>query len=329
MRNMFKRLSVILALGGIVCAVLLVKKVRHIDPPPPPIAEPAHAPFSNSIGGRGIVESLQENVRIAPAVAGLLTKVSVKVGDKVKKGDILFAQDARDAEALVKIQEAQIFTLQAQIEQAEVTLADRKDSSARVEKLSASYVSSIDERQRARFAVQAAASQIATTRAEFAAAQVQLARTKVQLELLTVKAPRDGTVLQVNIREGEYAALNAQEPAVLLGQIDALQLRADVDEDSASRVRPGCAAVAYLKGRREYEIPLKFVRIEPYIVPKKSLTGESSERVDTRVLQIIFRFEKTDTRVYVGQQMDVFIDAGEPQAPQPVELLNQASAKQP
>ncbi len=311
---MHKRLSVLLALVGIVAAVLLVKKVRHVDPPPPPLAEPAHAPFKDSIGARGLVESFEENVRIAPAVAALVTKVNVKVGDAVQAGAVLFEQDSRDAEALVDIQEAAIRTLQAQIEQSEVNLADKKDSWNRVEKLGANQVSSVDERQRARFAAQAAASQLATTRAELAAAQVQLTRSKVQLDLLQVKAPRDGTVLQVNLRAGEYAALNADEPALLLGQIDELQLRADVDEDNASRVRPGCAAVAYIKGRREQEIPLTFVRIEPYILPKKSLTGESSERVDTRVLQIIFRFAKTATPVYVGQQMDVFIDGGEPAA---------------
>ena len=314
---MFKRFSVWLALAGIVAAVLLVKKVRHTDPPPPPLAEPARAPIQNSIGARGIVESFQENVRIAPAVAGLVTKVNVKVGDAMNMGAVLFEQDPRDAEALVKIQEALIHTLGAQVEQAQVTLADKKDSWERMEKLSANQVSSLDERQRARFAVETATSQLAVKRAELAAAQVQVARSQVQLDLLTVKAPRDGTVLQVNIRAGEYAALNTAEPALLLGQIDELQLRADVDEDNASRVRPGCRAVAYLKGRRDHEIPLTFVRIEPYILPKKSLTGESSERVDTRVLQIIFRFEKTKTPVYVGQQVDVFLDGGEPEPEAP------------
>ncbi|MFM9147584.1 MAG: hypothetical protein ACKORI_05600, partial [Verrucomicrobiota bacterium] len=61
------------------------------------------------------------------------------------------------------------------------------------------------------------------------------------------------------------------------------------------------------KGRA---IPLKFVRIEPFVVPKVSLTGGSVERVDTRVLQVIYQFERpADRSVFVGQQMDVFIDA--------------------
>ncbi len=237
-------------------------------------------------------------------------QVPIWVAD-AKVGQVNEVVAMRDIEVeRVKSQEAQLHTLGAQVAAEEVNLADKKDSWERMEKLGENQVTGFDERQRARFASQAAASQRATVRAELAGAQVQLSRSKVQLDLLTVKAPRDGTVLQVNTRAGEYAALNAQEPAILLGRIDELQLRADVDEDNASRVRPGCAAVAFIKGLHDAEIPLTFVQIEPYIVPKKSLTGESSERVDTRVLQIIFRFEKTQTPVYVGQPMDVFLDAG-------------------
>ena len=74
----------------------------------------------------------------------------------------------------------------------------------------------------------------------------------------------------------------------------------------------GAAATGYLRGHQEIRTPLRFVRFEPYFVPKKSLTGDSTERVDTRVLQVIFRFERGDLPVFVGQQMDVFIDAPAP-----------------
>jgi RND family efflux transporter MFP subunit len=307
---MFRNLTLIIASVGIVAAVLLVKRSRHVDPPPPPLAEPARAPFADSIGARGLIESVNENVRIAPVLAGLVTKVNVKVGDHVKTGDVLLEQDGRDATAQVRVQEAQIETLRAQIREAEVTLADKRDQWARMEKLSENKVSSVDERQRVKFAADAATSALDRARAELAGAQAQLERSRVQLDLLSVKAPRDGTILQVNVRAGEYAMFGGSEPLILLGQVDQFQLRADVDEDNASRVRPGCAAVAYIKGMRENPITLKFVRIEPYILPKRSLTGESSERVDTRVLQIIFRFDAPATPVYVGQQMDVFLEGG-------------------
>ena len=59
----------------------------------------------------------------------------------------------------------------------------------------------------------------------------------------------------------------------------------------------------------DLKTPLTFVRFEPFVLPKKSLTGDSTERVDTRVLQVIYRVENDALRLFVGQQMDVFIEA--------------------
>jgi hypothetical protein len=64
-----------------------------------------------------------------------------------------------------------------------------------------------------------------------------------------------------------------------------------------------------VRGNREIKTAIQFVRTEPYIVPKRSLTGDTTERVDTRVLQILYGFDRGDLPVYVGQQMDVFIEA--------------------
>ena len=54
---------------------------------------------------------------------------------------------------------------------------------------------------------------------------------------------------------------------------------------------------------------VEFVRFELYVMSKRSLTGDSSERVDTRVLQVIDRFNADRFPTHVGQQMDVFIEA--------------------
>jgi len=62
------------------------------------------------------------------------------------------------------------------------------------------------------------------------------------------------------------------------------------------------------KGSTMRAIPLSVARVEPYITPKNSLTGDNTERVDTRVLQIIYRFEPPSFPVYTGQQVDVFIE---------------------
>jgi HlyD family secretion protein len=88
----------------------------------------------------------------------------------------------------------------------------------------------------------------------------------------------------------------------------ALHVRIDIDESEAWRLAPGTQAVATVRGNRELSVNLEFVRVDPYVVPKRSLTGDTSERVDTRVLQVIFAFDPAALSVYVGQQMDVFIE---------------------
>ena len=66
-----------------------------------------------------------------------------------------------------------------------------------------------------------------------------------------------------------------------------------------------------MRGNPKLFTKLNFVRIEPYVVPKKSLTGDTTERVDTRVLQVLYGFPHEQLDVYVGQQMDVYIEVPE------------------
>ena len=308
---MFKRPSFLLAIAGLVSAVVLVLKQRAVVPAPPPLVEPSSAPFAETVGARGILEGRNENVRIAPARSGLVEAVLVRVGDEVHKGDVLFSQDGREAEAERVAQEASVSALRAVLAEGEVAEADRREQWERMEQLGKSRVASVDEKQTTLFALRQAEARRFSAQAQLATAQAQLEKAKTVCDILQVRAPRDGTVLQVNVRAGEYLVPGVSEYALLMGETRELQVRADVDEDNASRVVPGCEAVAYIKGQRSDPVPLRFVRIEPYIVPKKSLTGESSERVDTRVLQVVFKLERPVQRLYVGQQMDVFLKAAE------------------
>jgi multidrug resistance efflux pump len=129
----------------------------------------------------------------------------------------------------------------------------------------------------------------------------------VLLDMLTVKAPADGKILQVNNRVGEYLASTAGTSPVLFGDTDSLMVRVDVDEINASRIRPDSLATASLKGDPTRKFPLQFVRIIPYMIPKQNLTGSNAERVDVRVLQLEFKFNPPPFPVYVGQQVDVYI----------------------
>ncbi|MFZ4387994.1 MAG: efflux RND transporter periplasmic adaptor subunit [Chthoniobacterales bacterium] len=317
---MLKRLSIFLALAGILAVTLLVLRLKKPEPTPTPLVPPSHAPYADSIGARGMVEGIDENVRIAPNLSGLISEVCVRVGERVEQGDPLFRQDSRDAESRIANQKAQVVLLDARVKESEVRVEDKKDDLARTDRLLSQRVISEDVQRRKYFEFQSAESTLGSTRAELLLARAQLTQAEVNLDLLTVRAPRDGDILRVDLRAGEYASVppsDLNNPSLLLGETRHLQLRADVDEDSASRVMAGAPAIAFIKGMRPDPIPLRFVRIEPYVTTKKSLTGDSTERVDTRVLQVIYQFDQSKVPVYVGQQMDVFIEGRGPQPEHP------------
>jgi HlyD family secretion protein len=152
---------------------------------------------------------------------------------------------------------------------------------------------------------------LAIAQAQVESARSALEASQVELDRLIVRSPVDGQVLQLNVRIGEFAPAGVMAtPLVLLGNTDTVHLRVDVDENDAWRIEPGAPARAALRGNSAiYTDNLTFVRIEPYVVPKRSLTGESTERVDTRVLQVIYAMPKGAMNAYVGQLVDVKIKA--------------------
>jgi multidrug resistance efflux pump len=136
------------------------------------------------------------------------------------------------------------------------------------------------------------------------------ARAAVDVERATVRAPLAGRVLQLNVRLGEFAVAGAPaSPLALMGNVAPLHVRVDIDEVDAQRLRPGARALARLRGDSRVASDLAFVRVEPYVVPKRSLTGGTSERVDTRVLQAIYAVLDPAFPAFVGQQVDVFVEA--------------------
>src|SRR5204863_2741400 len=159
----------------------------------------------------------------------------------------------------------------------------------RSQRLGSERVISTDELMRKKFAVQTTQAKLGEARAEVTSAEAQISETTTEIERSTVRAPLDAHVLQVKVRAGEFApAGQTSEPLILLGGAHQLHVRVDVDEQEGWRVRAEAAATAHVRGNADLKTPLKFVRFEPMVVPKKSLTGASTERVGARVLQVIY-----------------------------------------
>ncbi len=226
--------------------------------------------------------------------------------------------------------------LRARVAEMQAGLADQEKQLSRLQKLGSA--ASEDELTRREAGVAIARAQLEKAQADLALmeagawkfdklvaqaavkqARSQLEQTETEIARLTVQAPRlnwssaDDTtvyqVLQVNVRPGEFVATAPGQPSIVLGHVGKLHVRVDIDENDIGRFRPNLPGFAQPRGNPEVKFPIAFVRVEPYVVPKKSLTGSSVERVDTRVLQVIYRIEAVDSALFVGQQVEVFLNA--------------------
>ncbi|MFM9059498.1 MAG: HlyD family secretion protein [Planctomycetaceae bacterium] len=325
--------------------------------PPPPIA-PARNPFGDALAAAGVVEARTENIAVGSPTAGVVVEVVVKVDDQVQPGDPLFRLDDRALRgelavkrAAVSQSKSEFVRLQAEprkekipvqaaaVAEARAAVARERDALARAEETFARRVTTEQEliaRREALAGAQAGLDRAAAdldlleagsweydrdvAGAAVSRAQAEMDKIEVEIDRLVVRALVAGRVLKVDVRPGEFVGAPAGQPLVILGDIERLHVRVDVDEFDIPRFRAGAPAVAVPRGNLQQRYPLEFVRIEPFVVPKRSLTGETTERVDTRVLQVIYEFDPAGMPpLFVGQQVEVYVDsvvpAGAPSGP--------------
>ncbi|HCH95160.1 MAG TPA: hypothetical protein DFK13_09980, partial [Erythrobacter sp.] len=157
----------------------------------------------------------------------------------------------------------------------------------------------------------AANERLRLAQARLQAAQARAGSAQTQMAQLTVRAPIAGQILAVNIRKGEYVSTMgaSAQPFIEMGQTDPLHVRIDIDEEQAPRLALGEPATVSPRGAADRQVRASFVRAEPLVVPKRSLTNSAAERVDVRVLQVIYELPETDGLFRVGQQVDAYIAA--------------------
>jgi HlyD family secretion protein len=327
----------------------VVKAQQVPDKPPPPVEPPRSPFGKSVAGAgitEAVNENINIGASIPGIVEEVYVPVE-KVGQTVKAGEPLFLVDSRQLKAQLAFQQANLASAQRQfdklknqprpeelaVKKAAIDVADanvnlQTDLAVRARRLAPTGAMSAEDISQRLLAVEVAKQQLIQARADYtlmehgaweydldiAKAAIEMARaqvdqTKKDIERLLVTAPKDGVVLQVNVRTGEYVGTPPSQALIVLGDINKkVHVRVDIDEHDIPRFKIGAPAKASVRGSPQEKYPMTFQRVEPYVIPKKSLTGDNTERVDTRVLQVIYELDTTGRPIYVGQQLDVFID---------------------
>jgi HlyD family secretion protein len=278
---------------------------QRAEPETPPPVSPSTTPFGHTVAGDGTVEpsyeaSTTSTVSVGSQLSGAVIKVNVRIGQEVKNNDVLLELDPSLTAAQYKVNEAQVKAAQATVAMDK----DQRDRGALM--LPSGAIAQQDYVTLEQTYLNAVA--------QLELAQATLRQTKTQLDLLMIRAPMDGTILQVNIRPGEYVTVYGSQNLIVMGPLTPLHVRVNIDEEDLPRLKLNAPAVAKVRGDASQQpIPLHFVRLEPFVVPKVSLTGINVERVDTRVAQVIYAVDAGGKEAYskpllVGQLVDVFID---------------------
>ena len=349
---MTRGLTIILSLVGPAVCMFAVA-VGKTEIPNPPLARPASVnPFGKGVAALGIVEPAGLAVEIASPDPGLVTEVLVDVGDAVKKDQALLRLDSRSIDSEIVAAKGELAAREAEIARwhAIPRAEDVPPLEAALLRAQAQLVDAQDKLKRSTDAVASGAmsardvasaeSAVGVARAEFASAKANLDRLKaggwkadlvvaeaaaqavkariqsleVLKDRLTVRAPRDATVLRREVEPGEYilGPLSRTRAPLILGDLTKLNVRAQVDEEDIGLITIGSKAVGRTRGAVQRELELKIVRIEPYARPKPTLSGANTERVDTRVIDVVLEVAASaDARIVPGQAIDVFIDSAE------------------
>jgi HlyD family secretion protein len=285
----------IFACLGIASTLWVIQRGQTVPPKKPPAIPPAEKPYYNTVVASGLIESMGDNIAIGSPSDGIVQEVYVTAGQQVNKGDPLFTLDSRELTADLHIAKAKEGVAEAECKR----VHDQLNLLRSVKNVRALSQTELLSKENEAYVASAFLDQMTREREKI----------EIILDRLTVRAPIDGMVLQNHVHVGEYLSSHTLDhPPILMGNTHRLQIRVDVDEHNASHLGDCKKAIAYPKNRSDYPIELTLFRIEPALVPKISLTGSSREKVDTRVLQLIYAFDPPqDISIYVGQQVDVFI----------------------
>jgi len=315
-----------------------------------PINPPPRSDFYACVAGVGLVEASTENIYIGTPLGGIIQSIFVRTGQEVKAGEPLFCLDDRAYQAQIQVLTAHLALAQADlaklkaqpraetlpplIAQVEANQGSFEDAQLlwnNVASLAGTGAIEDETINRRKIALRIAKARLDEVKhqlhllqagawsydlilleAQLRVAQARLNEVQVELERSIIRSPIDGTVLRINIHIGEYANSLSATPLMILGNTHPLHLRVNIDEKDIPLFNTHALAYATARGQSTIHIPLRFVRIEPLVTPKKNLTGDTIEQVDTRVFQVIYALPDPINNIYVGQQMDVFIEDPQP-----------------
>ncbi|WP_282339360.1 efflux RND transporter periplasmic adaptor subunit [Pseudomonas sp. PS02288] len=197
--------------------------------------------------GRGDVEASvtaiatlqpRESVDVGAQVSGQVTRLHVQPGDRVEKGQLLAEIDASLHQASVEADRAALDGLRAQLAEQQAQLDLARQQHLRQQRLAADEATREEDVQIAVATLRSAEARLRQLRAQIAEASARLRGNEAQLSYTRLYAPIAGTVIGVDVKQGQTLNATYQTPTVLrLADLGAMTAWTKVSEADIRRVR--------------------------------------------------------------------------------------------
>lgn len=243
-------------------------------------------------------------IRLAAQREGLIQTVFVEEGDRVKKGQILALIDTRQAELGVAQARADLSEARAKvtIARARSLAADRE--AGRLADLARTSAVPAQDADKARDEARIQRGELAAAEAGVAVAAEKHKRELFEIEARRIRAPLDGRIVRRSAKPGDGAStLNVTELFLLAPETERI-VRAELDEQFVTSVRPGQTAQITLEYDEKQLFKGKVLRLGEVFGARKLANDDPNERQDMRVIEMVVSVADGQA-LRIGQRVQV------------------------
>ena len=195
--------------------------------------------FSKKVDATGEIFAT-ELIDVGAQVSGQIKKLYVKLGDQVKKGDMIASIDSSTQQNSIDNKEAQLAIYKAQLESAKVALNIAKTQFDREKALFAKNATSKQEFESAKNTYSANSAKIKELEAQIKQTNIELSTAKINLGYTKITAPRDGTVVSVQVEEGQTVNANQTTPTIVnIADLSHVKMKMQIAEGDITKIKVG------------------------------------------------------------------------------------------
>ena len=195
--------------------------------------------FSKKVDATGEIFAT-ELIDVGAQVSGQIKKLYVKLGDQVKKGDMIASIDSSTQQNNIDNKEAQLAIYKAQLESAKVALNIAKTQFDRENALFSKNATSKQEFESAKNTYSANSAKIKELEAQIKQTNIELSTAKINLGYTKITAPRDGTVVSVQVEEGQTVNANQTTPTIVnIADLSHVKMKMQIAEGDITKIKVG------------------------------------------------------------------------------------------